>query len=182
MKSTLLFVIVCVFTANYSVAEDIKPLVYLSGNNSKVSKQFYERITNADEMAKVWAQHLGTSKDDYYRPMFEVDFDRCMVVAILRGKQIQVRQVEVNSISVQKDSLIVRFTEFGYSIGATDKMPETEYKYPYVFVVLPKTDKEIVLVAGQPIKGRKPTTNWQEIVRLRADGTKRQPVQVKSDN
>jgi hypothetical protein len=173
MKTILFLATLCVFAGNSSAAEDVtKPLIFLSGADSKVTKESYDRITTADEWEKTWIQHLGTSKDDYYRPLMEIDFSRCMVIAIFRGKQIQVRQVEVNSISEQKGSLIVRFTELQYSIGAIGKMPEPEYKNPYAFIVLPKNDKELILEVGRIIKGRKVKTEWQEVIRLEPNGKK----------
>lgn len=149
-----------------------KPLAAYSGNDSHVPKPLYERITYSTAWEEIWAKHLGTSKDDAYRPLFEIDFDNYMVVAIFRGKQIQIRQLEIDSVTEWKsDFTVIRFNELGYSIGATGKMPESEYKYPYAFVVIPKSNKTIILEEGvRQYKGDPP--KWTEVIRLESDGRK----------
>jgi len=111
----------------------------------------------------VWAAHLGTSPDDAYRAAFEVDFDKCVVVAILKGDQINVRGVEVNSLLDNQDSTILRFTQVYYQTANVGKNKPPDK--PFAFVVLPKTNKQIILeedvytVTNEPPK-------WKEIARL----------------
>jgi hypothetical protein len=163
VKTTLLLAILCVLTADYSAAEELKPLAYLSGNSSKVTMPSYERITSADGWARVWAKHLGTSKDDDYRPLFEVDFDRCMVIAIFRGDRTNIRRIEIQPLITKGDSIILREDDISYQTSGADnnKAPDK----PYAFVVIPKTSREIILEENvAKYLGDPPT--WKEFTRL----------------
>jgi hypothetical protein len=122
-----------------------KPLVAISGTDSHVKKPSYDRVTTLEDWTRIWARHLGTTVDSYYRPLFEVDFDRCMLVVIFRGEKIQTRRIEIESVSENADQVVIRFWEIGYGIqlGPGEIRPPPER--PYAFIVLPKNNKEIIL-------------------------------------
>lgn len=140
-----------------------KPLVVLAGANSHIHKPSFQRITTPAAWARTWASHLGTSTDDAYRPTLEVDFDRCLVVAVLCGDEVNVRGMEVASIRDSAESLFIRVERMYYQTAGegNNKPPDR----PYAFIVLPKTDKNIVLEENtQQYSGRPPV--WKQWVRL----------------
>jgi hypothetical protein len=141
------------------------PLVAISGRDSHVTKPLYERISNRKDLARIWAKHVGTTVDDYYRPLFEVDFDRCLVVAIYRGEQKNTRGIEISSVSETNNLLVIRFNELFYqTAGASNDDPPDR---PYALVVIPRTNKPISLQANtQSYKGQPPI--WEEVARSSA--------------
>jgi hypothetical protein len=151
-----------------SLAPMSKPLVAISGTDSHVSKPSYQLVTSPEEWTRVWVSHLGTTRDNAYRPLLEVDFDRCVVVVIFRGVRVNIRQLEVHSLSETADSVVIRFDELGYQtsvrVGEDD-----EYKVPdrpYAFVILPKTDKTIVLEENINRDVQREAPVWKAIARL----------------
>src|SRR6188474_3439133 len=86
--------------------EPSKPIAVHSGADSKVTKPQYKVIASDKEWQSVWASHLGTSVDDAYRQAFEVDFDKCMVVAILRGNQINIRGITIDEVDNKSDAVV----------------------------------------------------------------------------
>ena len=173
-------VLVCLPTANEVLAETeaaqaiLKPLVAMSGTDSRIQQASFLRVSSTKELMNVWARHLGTAVDDYYRPLFEVDFDRCLVIAIFLGERIQIRRMEIESVSEKGDAIVIRFWAIGYaiSLGPNDKPAPPER--PYTFVVLPKSDKEILLeekiwTKEDTAKNRPP--QWKEIARMKPPKT-----------
>ena len=74
------------------------PLVSISGTDSYVTKPSYERITKPrDWRASLVASLSDRRPDDRYEPTMQVDFDRCVVIAIFRGEERQVASLRVNS-------------------------------------------------------------------------------------
>jgi hypothetical protein len=143
--------------------QERKALVVVSGANSKVSNSSLERITTAKEWAKAWARHLGTTEDDPYRPNFDVDFEHCLVVAIFRGNQVNTRGVKVESIAESADRIRIRFKDVGYQ--TVDNGEPSPPDRPYAFVVVPKTDKAIVLEEDvQSYKDHPPV--WEQCGKL----------------
>ncbi len=188
MKLTVVLVMLSLFTPYNCLAaqnEESKPLVTISGADSKVRKPSYERIATADKWTEAWARHLGTSKEDAYRSLMEIDFERCEVVAIFRGDRTNVRGIKILPLFTDHDYLILRIEDVDYQTnGADNNKPRDK---PYAFVVIPKTSKEIILEEDvQHYKGEPP--EWKEIIRIDAKGVKRDvgfrqvPGPVKPDN
>jgi hypothetical protein len=137
----------------------IKPVAVFSGANSRIEQPSLEVVTSADGWDRLWAKHLGTTTDDAYRPLAEVDFDCCMVVAILPGNQVNVRGVKIESIIDEKDALRIRFDNVGYqTAGESNRKPPDK---PYAFVILPKSDKTIVTEENAQIYNGQPP-QWKE--------------------
>jgi hypothetical protein len=149
-----------------AVGQASQPLVVISGTDSHVSKPSYERVTTPESWARIWASHLGTSKDDAYRPLLEVDFDRCLVVAVFRGDETNIRRLQVDSLSETADSVVIRFTELGYQTAgdSNDKPPDR----PYAFIVVFKTSKRIVLERNFP-NMLSTVPEWNEVAQLKGD-------------
>lgn len=163
MKSAILFLLAALAIEANAAEKPIKPLVVLSGKNSEIHQASYRRITEPDEWTKIWASHVGTSVDDPYSPRFEADFERCMVIAILRGEQRNSRGMQLDSIEDTEDALVIRFTQLGYQTSGADnnKPPDR----PFAFVVLPATSKTIIFEENFPnMMGTPP--KWREVARM----------------
>lgn len=162
------------------------PLVAISGTDSHITKPSYECISTKEHWRHIWARHVdlpqvpGVTVDDLWKIMedmiMEVDFDRCFVVAIFRGEQIQVRQITIDSVSETADAINIRFSELHYSIRVRngEKLKPRKPERPYAFVVLPKSKKEILLEEKiwskeDAARGRPP--KWKEVARLKATRT-----------
>lgn len=156
MHRCAVWLAVCLATHSYVVicsaderisSPPSKPLVAISGTDSHVKNESYERVETQGEWSNALARHLGTSVDDAYRPVIEVDFDKCFVIVVFRGDQIQVRQLIVDKLTEEKESITLRFSELGYQIGNSGPNPlPPEVQRPYAFVVLPKSDKPVRLL------------------------------------
>ena len=64
---------------------DNRPLMVLTGAKSKVRDPAYYRITSADKLTELWRSHLGPVFAHGDDPAPEVDFDRCMVIALFEA-------------------------------------------------------------------------------------------------
>lgn len=141
------------------------PLAVLTGNDSHVKKRAYERIASPADWKKTWLTHLGKKEDTIYRPAMEVDFDRCEVVAVFAGESWNSCGFQIDSVTEQDDSIVVRFEDISYQTvgpdGGGDRVT------PFAFVVLPKSKKPITLEDNiQQYKGR--PAEWKEVARLAA--------------
>ena len=140
---TTFFRSTCNAAENENHFAEAKPLIVISGADSHVKKQSYQRIASPADWARVWASHQGTTVGDASGRVMEVDFSRCVVVVIFRGGRINVGGIKINSLSETANSTIIRFTEVTYqTAGASNNEPP---RRPYAFVVIPKTNKRIVL-------------------------------------
>ena len=142
-----------------------KPLVVISGADSHVMKPAFERYASPDDWTRAWAKHLGTTVEDHYRAVLDVDFDRCLVVAIFQGAKVNARGIRIESIREGAESIYIRFEELGYqSVVGPNSKPKPPER-PYAFIVLPKSSKRIVIEENvQSIKNAPP--KWQERARL----------------
>jgi hypothetical protein len=163
VKSAVLFLLAALAIEANAAAKARMPLVVVSGADSEVRQASYRRITEPDEWAKIWANHVGTSVDDPYSPRFEVDFGRCMVIAILRGEQQNSRGIQLDSMEDSEDVLVIRFTQLGYQTSGADNNKPLDR--PYAFVVVPAATKRIVIEENvQNLIGRPP--DWKEVARM----------------
>ncbi len=110
MISALLisFSIACCGAENAQPIPAPKPLMLLSGTDSHVTKPSCSRIDNFEEWTRMWCSHLGKMKDDAYRPHLEIDFERCMVIAIFRGEERNIRGMEIASMLENPESIVIR--------------------------------------------------------------------------
>jgi len=136
-----------------------KPYASLWGADSQVKKKSYHLIGSPKEMDEVWSRHRGNTDFDYNgRP--EVDFDRCLVVAIFQGESANTAGIECTGILEGATSLTFRFRNRWYQTAVTAKRASA-----YGFFVIPRTRKPIVIEEdvhqgiGQP-------PIWKERIRL----------------
>lgn len=145
------------------------PLAVLSGASSKVSEARYRRVISADEWRRVWLDHLGMNTDAINRPLFEVDFQRCMVLVIFGGKMVNVASERVDSVTETERAIVVRIDDVGYQTGGIGGDDHADHVTPFAFVVLPKSVKQIILENNvQMYKGHPP--EWKELARIEAVG------------
>ncbi|MCC7292708.1 MAG: hypothetical protein IT449_11675 [Phycisphaerales bacterium] len=148
-----------------------KPIpVYVSwiGADSRIEKPEYLRITTAEEWAKVWHEHKGTTPmngghGDLAVP--RIDFSACFVIAVFQGKSFNSNGVQVVSAAEDHGRMRVRFDDLSYqTMGPDGGGVEVS---AYGLFVLQKASKPVVLeedvqgLIGQPPK-------WKERARFEA--------------
>ena len=167
MKPLLLSIAILFATRNGNAEEFSKPLAVHSGHDSKITTPQYKLLTSDKEWQNIWASHLGTRADDYYRQAFEVDFEKCMVIAILRGNRINVRGIKINNVINKSDVIVIRFNDVGYQTASSANEVDTSPPdKPFAFVIIPKAVKDIALEDDTQIYKNEPPV-WKEIARLR---------------
>ncbi|HEX8913269.1 MAG TPA: hypothetical protein VF796_12990 [Humisphaera sp.] len=142
------------------------PLLTLAGTDSGVTRPLFARVESDARWREVWAEHRPGERGGGSRP--RVDFGRCVVVALFEGQTANTEPLEVESVTETADAVVVRFDFAGYATAAN---VEPRAVTPYGFVVLPRTDKPIVLErnAGHSKEpGGVPRPKWAEAARLPA--------------
>jgi hypothetical protein len=142
---------------------DNRPLMVLTGAKSKVRDPGYYRITSADKLKELWRSHLGPVFDRGDDPVPDVDFGRCMVIALFEGASFNSRGLRIESVAQKYDLITVRFDDISYQTrGGANQVA------PYAFVLLPKSENSVVLEKNvQQYLGEPPV--WKEVARLRPD-------------
>jgi hypothetical protein len=89
-------------------------LMVVTGNDSKIAEPVYQRVQSAAEWKKTWLGHLGLKEDTIYRAAMEVDFNRCIVIAIFGGKYVNSCGYDIKSVRERKNSIVIRFDDISY--------------------------------------------------------------------
>jgi hypothetical protein len=150
-----------------------KPLLLLTGADSRMDKTAYHRVASAEAFRKLWLRHLGKSEDGAFlerAPALAIDFDRCMVLAIFRCEKGYSRGLNVVSVAEGKETITLRFEDLGSQVAAPlgGALPVTSVTPAYAFVVLPSSTKSVVLEeAVRDLKDQPPA--WKERARLEAE-------------
>ena len=82
---------------------------------------------------------------DIYRPALEVDLARCEVVALFRGDSINSCGLRVGSVTEDGDTVVVRFDDISFQTMSSGGKDGGDRVVPYAFIILPKSEKTIVL-------------------------------------
>ena len=159
-----------------------KPLVSLSGAQTKIEGRSYHRLTDVEEFQGLYMRHLGHKAeefDDYYNthgvPI--VNFERCMVIAILQGDSFNSAGVYVHSVEEDDERILVRFDDRSYQTSGgfredralvegvpdPDKLGDggRQQVRAWGMFVLPRSAKAVVLEENvQGIIGQPP--EWKE--------------------
>jgi hypothetical protein len=89
-----------------------QPLLALTGRKSKVLAPGYHRIETAEAWKALWMRHqTGKSKPDTAPENLhhvDVDFDRCIVIAVFQGDGSSCEGYEVDSIQESASRILVR--------------------------------------------------------------------------
>jgi hypothetical protein len=139
-----------------------KPLLVLSGAASEVKDAGYHRVSSADKLKQIWRSHLGPAQDRGDNPVPEVDFDRCVVLALFEGSKSNSHGLRITEVLERDNETIVRFDDISYqSFGNANAVA------PFAFVVLPASDKLIVVEENVQQYLADPP-KWKEVARLTA--------------
>ena len=160
----------------------IKPIAVFHGSHSAIRGTEYAVAASEKEWAKLWDKHRGKEPDPLFTETFqdlEIDFDQHYVVAVFTGDggyrcAINVRQ--------RGDTIAVGVSDEIYSTegrlpGAEDKRTGHEIAKEkaaarYVFVVLPKPVKEVVIEEDIEYRRGKASV-WKERARFPAPKDKK---------
>lgn len=149
-----------------------KPIMVVTGSDSRVDRTGFHRIESQAAFRKLWLEHLGKSEEDSYRtrtPAVEIDFDRFIVVALFRVEKANSRGMQVASVSEVGDRVTLRYENLYFQTagGFGGKPPEIPVTPTYAFAVLPKTAKPIIVEEAKRSLKREPP-KWVEMARLEA--------------
>ncbi len=150
-----------------SIAEET-PLVGMWGAQSRIESRSYLKITTPEEMTERWLAHLGEDEEKhsaYYNTagVPDVDFSRCMVIAIFQGRSWNSAGVQVRSILEEDDRIVVRYDDRSYQTAGPDGGGVRVAAFG--FFVLPKSPKPVVIEENvQGLIGEPPL--WKERVTL----------------
>ncbi|MFZ4083258.1 MAG: hypothetical protein ACOYKN_18665 [Pirellula sp.] len=147
-----------------------RPLIVLAGADSKVGKPAYYRVSSEEAWQRIWLSHLGKTEADRFRehmPIVQIDFKKCMVIAIFKGAASNSRGLNIISTDEREDTVYLRFDDMSYqTAGGLDggRVPVT----PYAFVVIPNSAKLVLIEENiQSLKEKPPV--WNERARLKAE-------------
>lgn len=148
------------------------PLVGIWGARSAIKERSYLRATNAEEWTALWLRHAGADPAEhtpYYNVagVPDVDFGRCMVVAILGGESSNSAGIRVESVSEAEDRVLVRFDHRSYQTAGPAPDGGRVACTPFGFFVVPRSAKALVLEENvQGLIGHPP--KWKERARFEA--------------
>ena len=101
--------------------KSVKPLLSLDGRESKNPKAGYHRIESSEAWKTLWLRHsTGTEKpaqDPATIPQAEVDFSRCMVVAVFQGEGQNRNGYTVHSVLEGEGRLTVRLQARDFGVA-----------------------------------------------------------------
>ena len=157
----------------------VKPVVVWTGTDSKQGKDSANLCCSLKDWQATWNGHCGHQKDADSSTCPEVDFDSYMVVVVFR----KTSRIRVSEIVKEKECVRVRYQPWGNQIifvpdpdkntvkvvelGRGEIDLDKTYTPSFAFVVLPKTDKAVVLEEDvQNIIGKPPV--WKERARFPA--------------
>jgi hypothetical protein len=147
-----------------SAPTPLKPIVLWWGAHSGVDQRDYWRVATDDAWKALWLRHAGEQTESPLKIAKhpEVDFERCVVVAIFAGKLRNTSGLTIASIEESDDRVLVRFERQSKSYQTG---PDADDVTPYAILVLPKTRKPIVLEEDvHSLIGAAP--QWKERARL----------------
>lgn len=148
-------------------SKEAKPYVTLAGAASKIRTREYHRITTREELVRVWLRHAGVDParyTDFYNEagVPDVDFERCMVVAVFGGECVNSAGIDAVTVAEQSDPMLLRFQHRWFQSG-----PEGDRATPFGFFVVPRSTKALVLEENvQNLIGGQP--EWKERARFDA--------------
>lgn len=123
-----------------------RPLVALHGASSRITATRYLRVTDAKEWRSLWLEHLGVTPgglEDLAAEVPEIDFDRCMVIALFTGSRWNSRGISCEGIIERDAELLVRFDQLSYQTSGPDGGGEKVQ--PFGVFVLPRSECRVVL-------------------------------------
>lgn len=177
MRWFLLFASLALAAASVGFAADlprkVKPVVVWTGIDSKQPKDSFARDCSPKDWQATWKAHCGQAKAAPHQTCPEVDFDSYMVIAVFR----KTSRIRVHEIVEEKECVRVRYQPCGNQIifvpdpatntvkrveaGRGELDPDKPYLLSFAFVVLPRSNKAVVVEADvQDVIGKPPV--WKE--------------------
>ncbi len=152
-----------------------KPLAVLTGRDSQVRKPSYYRISSSEQWDKVWSAHHGKTQS----PTMEIDFEKCMVIAVFQGTGRYSDGLEIDSISETADRITLRFRDRWYAIALRPGQAPPD-DAPYGFIILPTSKKPVFLEEQtsptfDKTTGKRLPPDWKERARLEPTGDSSRP-------
>ena len=145
----------------------VKPLLALDGRESKNTKAGYHRIESPEAWKALWLRHnTGTEKPDKIpvtMPQAEVDFSRCMIVAVFQGKEELCDGYKVHSVLETNDNITVRIQARSFAVGDTT-VPKTA---AWGIFVLPRSTKQL-LVELDTKSDKSDPPKWTKVAEFKA--------------
>ena len=153
-------------------AAALAPLVTWSGPDSAIKEATFQRITDETTWLRLWEKHTSRAalRDNIGRPLIpKINFERCMVVAIFKGTQVNSNGVVVESIVQEPDRIVFRFDVSGYqtAAGLDDRSGRGGAVdcTPFGIFVMPRSSKSLVIEEDvQGLKDHPP--QWKERARF----------------
>jgi hypothetical protein len=128
----------------------IRPLVTLTGTDSRVKERSYHLIRSEKEWIKTWQRHKGEKEskdyDHFYNPlgMPEIDFEKCMVIAAFQGSGWNSAGLMTTTLKEEENRIVFRFHSKSYQ--TLSRSGDSRKKVTvYGFFVLPRSDKMVVV-------------------------------------
>lgn len=148
-----------------------KPLASLSGIGTLITNEMCLMIRDQKDWDELWARHSGQTsyqKDDEKREKLQVDFGKCVVIAVFGGRLMNYSGVKPYSLSEVPDKVLFRYILDSYqSEAAPGKEPISWTTYG--FFVLPRSDKPVVVERAIPHnKGREHV--FEPVARFESSG------------
>jgi hypothetical protein len=138
--------------ADSSTGATLRPMVTWSGPDSAIIDPSYLRITSAESWLQLWERHSGkpAQRDNIGEPFIpQIDFERCMVVAIFKGRKFNSNGVLCVSLAESGGQLVFRFDERTFQTAAA--LDDTSGRggavdvTPYGIFVVPRSNKSLVI-------------------------------------
>jgi hypothetical protein len=144
----------------------VKPLFSLDGRESKNTKAGYHRIESPEAWNALWLRHnTGTEKPDKVpitMPQAEVDFSRCMVVAVFQGKGENCDGFKMHSVLESDEQITVRIQARYFATG-----PEVQETAAWGIFVLPRSTKHLLIELDKRSEKIDPP-KWTKVAEFKA--------------
>ncbi len=145
------------------------PIVEWSGADGHIKAPEFVRITEPAAWLDLWLRHTGSEVPHDARWSVQhprIDFDRYMVVAVIRGETTNTRGERMEGWSISEDRCLVRYDSASYQTASFDGKPDPGSRaVSFGIWVLPKTAAQIVFEENvQGMQDKHPI--WKERHRI----------------
>jgi hypothetical protein len=117
----------------------VKPLTSLYGRYSKITKPKELRILSEEEWQALWQEHHGEGRN------LDFDFNRVMVIALFQGNGSLCSGIEVDSITEERDRLVVRVRHLYFSVTLAAGVEFDIDSQAWGIFALSRSNKQVVL-------------------------------------
>jgi hypothetical protein len=151
---------------------DVKPLLVLYGRNSKIKKPKLLRITADEQWRALWMEHkTGSPKpQDVARELeyAELNFESVTAIAVFEGEGVCTVGVTPNSIKEVNGRIVVRLEANFFQTNIAHGISDCLIAQPWGIIVLPRSNKEIILERADYLRSIAEPPEWKESTRFPA--------------